>query len=708
MNKPGGRHIIYTLQKKWTSRILFAQSLFAIALTSMLSFIAINVLHLSRFVIPIIFIFLSLLIYRFFYKKISTGDVSKYLNKSLPELQESTGLMLKPYEKLNFIEQLQVRQIDHLFNENIQPPKNVTRELKTSVIFFLVVIVTCLLVYIVRGNLIRKVTVAPFSETSTSIVKREIKPAEVDAVKIKITPPSYTQKKTREQDKFNVVVEQGAHLLWTITTNIGVNNVQLVFNDKSVLKLHVNNKDSTKWTATKQIKSSGFYHVKIAGTSSELYKMEMIKDQLPVIVVQSPKPHTLIEPGQQQRTYLNVSITDDYGIKNTFISATVASGSGEAVKFKEQQLSFGNFSSGSKKYQLQKQIELTSLGMKPGDELYFYVVATDSYNQEKRSDIYIVRIEDTAQLMEMEGLMSGINIKPEFFRSQRQIIIETEQLLKDSDTISVEEFKKRSNELGVDQKLLRLRYGKFLGEETDVEIGNDHDHDEEGHNEANDFGNAQKIIDEIAHKHDNAEDATFFDAQTKKQLKATLAEMWKAELQLRTIKPKDALPFEYKALKLLKELQQQTRVYVAKTGLKTTPLKPDKRLTGELDKIIQPVTQQNFKQNQDGIIILRKALGVLEQVRNKETLQPSSTEILEQASLQLSTKAASQPSIYLSSLEALRRINNNSYKPKDISLAGSALQRMIQGSSRFSKQANTSPDMKLSQRYFMNVIRRND
>ncbi len=107
----------------------------------------------------------------------------------------------------------------------------------------------------------------------------------------------------------------------------------------------------------------------------------------------------------------------------------------------------------------------------------------------------MLRIEDTAQLMEMEGLMSGINIKPEFFRSQRQIIIETEQLLKDSDTISVEEFKKRSNELGVDQKLLRLRYGKFLGEETDVEIGNDHDHDEEGHNEANDFGNTQKRID---------------------------------------------------------------------------------------------------------------------------------------------------------------------------------------------------------------------
>jgi hypothetical protein len=38
-------------------------------------------------------------------------------------------------------------------------------------------------------------------------------------------------------------------------------------------------------------------------------------------------------------------------------------------------------------------------------------------------------------------------------------------LLKDKDSISVEKFNNRSNDLGIDQKLLRLRYGKFLGEE---------------------------------------------------------------------------------------------------------------------------------------------------------------------------------------------------------------------------------------------------
>jgi hypothetical protein len=276
--------------------------------------------------------------------------------------------------------------------------------------------------------------------------------------------------------------------------------------------------------------------------------------------------------------------------------------------------------------------------------------------------------------------------------------------------MSAEAFKNKSNDLGTDQKLLRLRYGKFLGEETDVEIGGSHDedgHEEEGHDEAEEFGNTKKLQDAYAHLHDNSEDATFFDAETKKQLKATLAEMWKAELQLRTIKPKDALPFEYKALKLLKELQQSTRVYVAKTGIKTTPLKPEKRLTGELDKITQPVSQRKIEIKNDNTKTLRKALGVLELVRNKETLQRESMETLEQASMQLSNKAAAEPSKYLTSLEALRRILRKEFNPKDINVAGSGLQRMITSSGKLPQQTTSSPG-KLSQQYFRNLNRRND
>ena len=68
---------------------------------------------------------------------------------------------------------------------------------------------------------------------------------------------------------------------------------------------------------------------------------------------------------------------------------------------------------------------------------------------------------------------------------------------------------------------MRLRYGKFLGEEFEVNIG-EHDEHEKAADANTDFGNAEVIIDQFSHKHDVAEDATFFDPQTKKQLKAVL------------------------------------------------------------------------------------------------------------------------------------------------------------------------------------------
>lgn len=691
--------IVTHLQKKWTAQVLLAWLITAISSAFLLSAIAVKLFHAGWMILPLLVIIISVILFFVAYKKINTKDVSAFLDRTVPELQESTGLLLKPSSELNFLEQLQVRKIENQLSTTVDQPAKIKSIFKFSFIVLAVSLITSLILFALSPG------ISTAKESSPPVVIKEVKPAQVKDVSISIIPPSYTGKKQREQDRFNITAEENAQLSWHITTTASVSGVTLLFNDKTTIALQPADSTHTKWTAKKQVLNPGFYQVMIATTPSELYRIEMIRDLFPAIVVRSPKPSSVIEPGQSQRTNLDVVLSDDYAIKNTSITATIASGNGEAVKFKKQQMIFTDFVAGGKQYQLKKQIDLAALGMKPGDELYFYITATDSHEQEKRSDIYIVRIEDTAQLMSLEGLANGLDIKPEFFRSQRQIIIETEQLLKDRDTMSIQHFNERSNELGVDQKLLRLRYGKFLGEETNVEIGKDHDH-EEGH--AVEAGNAKQMMDEVAHKHDNAEDAGFFDAQTKKQLKATLDEMWKAELQLRILKPRDALPFEYKALKLLKELQQQSRVYVMKTGSRTTPLKPEKRLTGELDKIIQPVQQQNFKQAADDALTQRKALGILEQVKNKEVLTQPSLATLEEAGLQLGNKAAEEPGTYLAAFEAFRRILNNKYTQVDISLAGNAFQKMILSTPKLPRAGTAAPDKKLSQQYFMNLNRANE
>jgi hypothetical protein len=116
---------------------------------------------------------------------------------------------------------------------------------------------------------------------------------------------------------------------------------------------------------------------------------------------------------------------------------------------------------------------------------------------------------------------------------------------------------------------------------------------------AENFNNAAMILDAYTDKHDNAEDATFLEPAIKAQLKATLTEMWNAELHLRMYKPQEALPYEYKALRLLKDLQQKSRSYVAKTAYKPIPLKMEKRLSGDLSKINQPLNKQDIKPGSD-------------------------------------------------------------------------------------------------------------
>ncbi|MDQ6814777.1 MAG: hypothetical protein M3040_13655 [Bacteroidota bacterium] len=706
MNELKGQHFINSLRRRWNRQTLVANCIIAVAAIIFVLAVIAKFVHENTLPILAVLIVVSFVLVLVFVKNLTQQDVVRFLNKVNPSVEESSNLLLKPYASLNMLEQLQVKKIQNELKEDVPSPAAIKRKIKVACAMLVVSMLLDTALFFIPKTSIRTFSHESAFTRLAALAKPETKLAQVEEAVVKISPPPYTSKGPREQDKFNIVAEQGAFVLWSIETNRRAREVQLLFNDKSILRLQPDN-IGTKWVAQREIKKTGFYQLKIDNSLSELYQLEMIKDQPPVVVLKSPKPNTVIEYGQPQQVTIDVALSDDYGVESAFIHATTASGSGEAVKFKERQISFSNFSPGNKQYQLQKQLDLPSLGMQPGDELYFYINAKDSYQQEKRSDVYIVKMEDTAQLMSISGLVSGVDQKPEFFRSERQIIIETEQLLKDRDTITAEGFNKKSTDLGVDQKLLRLRYGKFLGEESETEIGGDDDHNTSANNSTADFNNAGKILDQYSHKHDIAEDATFFDAQTKKQLLATLSEMWKAELQLRTLKPREALPFEYKALRLLKDLQQSTRAYVGKTSTKTTPLKPEIRLTGDLTKVTEPVVVHDYPQKPDVVSTLRKALGVLEQVRNKEDLQKTSVEILEQASMQLSAMAASDPSAYLASLQAMRRILKKDYKIKDVNIAGTALQKIIRSVSDIPQQSKSAPDA-LSQHYFQHLNRNND
>ncbi len=97
--------------------------------------------------------------------------------------------------------------------------------------------------------------------------------------------------------------------------------------------------------------------------------------------------------------------------------------------------------------------------MQPGDELYFYVTAIDNHQPGNTFGYLYHSPPGYSAVNEPRRVGKRHNLKRNISGASARFIIETEQLLKDKDTISIESFKNRSNNLGIDQKLLRLRYG---------------------------------------------------------------------------------------------------------------------------------------------------------------------------------------------------------------------------------------------------------
>jgi hypothetical protein len=306
------------------------------------------------------------------------------------------------------------------------------------------------------------------------------------------------------------------------------------------------------------------------------HNLKVTLDQPPEITVSAPSEmvHQLREDAQTAA--MAVSVHDDYRVQRATLHMTLARGSGENIRFSDREMPLPE-SPDPKKRNWTKLWSLKDLGMEPGDELYFFVRATDNAPKPHsvQSPTYTLRLPAPAQEADSETSALPTLVKPESLRSQRQIIIDTEQLIADmrNHHLASDRVRERSETIASDQGALRRRYGQFLGEESTLFGGDEHDDHP---------GEKQDVLHEFGHAHDQPENATLFDDATKKVLRRALSAMWDAEKALRAITPQTALPPEHKALDAIKELQQADRIYLHKTAFAPPPIKEDKRMTGDM------------------------------------------------------------------------------------------------------------------------------
>lgn len=493
---------------------------------------------------------------------------------------------------------------------------------------------------------------AKLNEKSEAISVANL-PVEMNSAVVNIIAPAYTDLPKVTQSVLEVKAIKGSDIEWIISLSNSQNiELELINSNGDGLKFI---KQQDRFVLRDQVRSSGIYALRGRRNSnlvfeSDYFPLEAVQDLAPVIQPTDKELYTYHFTNDPKIMNVKAKVSDEFKVREVFLVATLARGSGENVKFRENRIPvpMQNF----KSEDLSVKLDLNGLDFQQGDELYYYWAAIDNKTPEpnfSRSDTYFINYVDSTGMTEEELIGMAIHVMPDYFRSQRQIIIDTQKLLADRKNLTDREFNVTSNEIGYDQKMLRLRYGQYLGEEFEetaggaiIDAGNsenllegyEHKHDEENeagittnvllpvdpeqiHSESEshsteDDSGLGGLLDSFLHNHEDAETNTYFEESTKNTLKLALEQMWQSELYLRLFEPDQAIPYQEKALEYLKTVQQKSRVYVKRTGFDPPPLKEEeKRLTGNLEDLKNQIEKEQISLSERLSPLAAQVLGIL-------------------------------------------------------------------------------------------------
>ncbi|HHA2424937.1 hypothetical protein [Stenotrophomonas maltophilia] len=444
-------------------------------------------------------------------------------------------------------------------------------------------------------------------------------PLRLQSTRLRIDAPAYTGQATLTQNALDAKVAADSRLSWSLRFDRAPDKAWLQFHDGRRLPL---SEREGQWQAQDVARMPLLYRVvsEPALAETRLHRLDVVADRAPSVRVLEPTASLVLgTPGQRQWA-LRFEASDDYGVAaQATLSITTTQGSGENITFVKRSVTLAGSGEATAR-RFAHTLDLAALGAQPGNDVIAQLEVRDNHAptpQTARSSSVILRLPsaEVALGAELEGRIK--KTLPAYFRSQRQIIIDAEALIRQRRSLAAEDFVKRSDAIGVDQRILRLRYGQFLGEESEgapkppptsdlptsdapTADGHDDDHehdhgaqagaqDDHGHDHGSTanadippvFGSETDVLSEYGHTHDHAEATTLLDPQTRATLKAALDQMWSAEGELRQGRPEQALPFAYKALGFIKQVQQAERIYLARVGPELPPIDESRRLGGD-------------------------------------------------------------------------------------------------------------------------------
>jgi len=636
-----------------------------------------------------------------------------HLNRSAPELEESAQLFARETATLNLLQRLQRDRIAPHLEALLAAPKRWLPAVAPAwpLVVSVLLLVLALTLHLAGPLTLFKQAEGPDTATGTGPVTEIEETPSLLGAEITVTPPSYTTLPATMSQSLDISALEGSE----IVINARFSDPDATYRLKPSLGEAINFEGATNTVTARLTASSTFLYQFVQVKDGEetlldgIHTLTVERDQKPAVRIIEPKSTTVEFAKNATPVFTLVAhISDDFAIASTQILASVAKGTGEAVKFRDEVFAFDQSAIGERQDEYVKNWDLHKIGMEPGDELYFSVTATDNREPEAntvKSATVIVRwLDDVETPLGAEGIVS--DFVPEYFKSQRQIIIETERLIADRPVLDDTTFRQTSYGLGQAQSDLKQRYGQYLGDEfgegpgdqlaavSDADEHEDHakeeheDHEDEaaerpeiGHDHGSEntggrsLTGAAELVARFGHAHEDADIGPIARQDPKTLMKKAVSIMWQAELHLMLAEPEKALPFEYEALKFLKLAKQADRIYVKRLGFEPPPVTEERRLSGDLSEIasyakaIPP--EERFSTEQ---ALIRKAFRV---VNEKQKLTDDNRTTLQMMSRYFTAAAQERPAFIVHAANIEKMLIAETVTPENCSNCHSAVQAAL-------------------------------
>jgi hypothetical protein len=299
-----------------------------------------------------------------------------------------------------------------------------------------------------------------------------------------------------------------------------VRSAKLVFDDRSTVTLDSSSDRSL--TGTISLQRSGAYTVQLAHSDgrqyagSSEYQVEVIEDHAPKVTI--TKPLRDVRATNVEEVFSEVKAEDDIGVEKVRLHFSVNGGEEKVL----------NLFSGKAQANVTAThtFFLEEFSLQPGDVVSYYGSALDSNRTSgpgsSSSDIYFIQIRPFEQKYIQNqappgGGGGGGEGQEALSRQQKEIISATFKLLRDKHLMEDKEYTDDLKSLALVQTRLQTQ--------------------------------AQGLVERLHRR--GAGDGSADFAKLAEYLKNAIVEMEKAAVQLGAQKPKEALPYEQKALQQL-------------------------------------------------------------------------------------------------------------------------------------------------------------